>query len=487
MPHPLVAISALLAVISLASPARAGRPPIVLVSYVGERPPDADQLLSPLIEELAKQRFIAGAEVGRRFEAAASRPAVAGGLPVGFVDAVARGHDLWTNGKFDEAAAILGRLVEAARANTGELAKHQNRELHPQLRQALIALSLSQLKLGDRSAARQTMAEALRGDPDLKITRGMYGQEASELFGEVLRQLTERGTGTVIVTVDAAGAGIYVNERLVEMGSSLELSLFPGEHRVVARIGDEVSRAHRIHVVAGGVHRLTIDPAFDRAVQTGPGWAGFQFKTDRDRDHDELRYAAAFATAIDADQVIVVGIDVVEGRRMIRGALVNKVNGRDFRNGSIPLDANPSDEQRRNLGRFLNGEPPTPDIIVGVPAHPGGAERRGGGGGPGPAAPPRWSGWKWITGGAAVAAGVTGGVILSYHGRCSKDVDRGVPCPNHHDTAVQGWITVGGAVALAGITAYLVVMERRTGGAARRTAYLAPAAGGAIAGYAARF
>ncbi len=484
MRHPLVAIAALLAVSSLPSPALAGRPPIVLESYVGERPPDADGLLAPLIEELGKHRFAAGAEVGRRFEAAASRPARAGGLPAGFADAVARGHDLWSNGKFDEAAAILGRLVEAARANTGELATHQNRELHAQLQRALIALSLSQLRLGDRSAARETMAEALRGDPDLKITRGMYGQEASELFAEVVRQLTERGTGKVIVTVDADVAGIYVNERLVEMGRSLELGLFPGEHRVVARIGNEVSRAHRVHVVAGGVHRLTIDPAFDRAVHTGPDWTGFRFASEADRDRDELRHGAAFATAIDAEQVIVVGIDVVRGRRMIRGALVNKVNGRDFRNGSIPLDAGPSDEQRRNLARFLNGGPATPDIIVGEPASPGGpggSERRG------PAPAPRGSAWKWVTGGAAIAAGALGGVLLAYDGRCAKDVDTGVPCPNHYDTAAQGWLAVGGAAALAGVTAYLVVTERRAGRAARRTAYVAPTAGGAIAGYAARF
>jgi hypothetical protein len=483
MRHPLVAIAALLAASSPLSPALAGRPPIVLESYVGERPPDADALLAPLLEELGKHRFVAGAEVGRRFEAAASRPATAGGLPAGFADAVARGHDLWSNGKFDEAAAILGRLVEAARANPGELATHQNRELHAQLQKALIALSLCQLRLGDRSAARQTMAEALRGDPDLKITRGMYGQQASELFAEVVRQLTERGTGKLIVTVDADVAGIYVNERLVEMGRSLELGLVPGEHRVVARIGTEVSRAHRVHVVAGGVHRLTIDPAFDRAVHTGPGWTGFRFASEAARDRDELRHGAAFATAIDADQVIVLGIDVVRGRRMIRGALVNKVNGRDFRNGSIPLDAGPSEEQRRNLARFLNGGPATPDIIVGAPASAGG----GGGERRDPAPPPRASAWKWATGGAAIAAGALGGVLLAYDGRCAKDVDTGVPCPNHYDTAVQGWLAVGGAVALAGVTAYLVVTERRAARAARRAAYLAPTAGGVIAGLTARF
>lgn len=491
MRNHLVAIATLLALPVLApSRAHAGHPPIVLESYVGERPDDAEVLLSPLIDELAKNKFVIGPDVvGRQFEATASRPAVAGGLPKNFVDELARGHDRWANGKFDEAVPILGPLVEAARANTGEFAQNQNRALHPQLQRALIALAMSQLKLGDRSAAKQTMGEALRGDPNLKISRGMYGQEASELYDEVFRQLFDRGLGKVIIVVDAEGAGIYVNERLLEMGR-LEMSLPPGEYRVVARIGNDVSRAHRVVVKGGDIHKLTIEPAFDQVVHTGPGWTGLRFPSSAERARDELRHAAAFGAAIDADQVIVLGIDTVNDRRTIKGALVNKVSGREFRSGSIPLDANPSTEQRRNLARFLIGGPATPDIIDYVRS-----DREAGGAGPiaraerraGPAPAPPWGGWKWITGGAAVAAGVAGGVILSYHGKCSADVAPGVPCPNHHETAAPGWTAIGGAAALAGVTVYLVLRERRGGGGAPRTAYVAPTAGGALAGYAARF
>ncbi len=484
----LAAIVTLLVLSCLPAPARADHPPIVLESYVGEKPADADAILAPLVDELAKHRFVIGAAVvGRKFESTASRPAVGGGLPADFAEAVTRGYELWTNGKFDEAATVLGELVERARRSSGELAGNQNRALHGKLQEAMIALALSQLKQGDRSAARQTMAEALRGDPELKITRGMYGQDASELWNEVRRELTERGPGKLIVTVGATGAGIYVNERLVEMGSGLELGLFPGEYRVVARIGDEVSRAHKVTVVAGGTHRLTIDPAFDRAVHTGPDWTGFRYATSAERERDELRHAAAFATAIDARQVILVGIDTVRGRRMLRGVLVNKVNDRDLLNGSIPLDASPSEERRRNLARFLNGAPPTPDIIV-VRAESQGPDGSGGAAGddrPGSGAP--WGGWKWVAGGAAVAAGVAGGVLLAYDGRCSAALPTpDAPCPNNYQTATQGWLAVGGAAALAGVTVFLVVKERRAG-APGRTAYVVPTAGGAFAGYAARF
>ena len=496
----LATLATLVLAASLPSPARADHPAIVLESHVGEKPADAEPILAPLVEELAKLKFVTGPEVvGRSFEAAASRPAVAGGLPDDFAARVTRGYDLWTNGKFNEAVTLLGQLVETARENAGELAKNQNRALHPQLQRARIALALSLQKLGDRSAAKQAMGEALRGDPELKISRGMFGQDAAELYHEVLGELNARGPGKVIISVDATGAGIYVNERLVEMGS-LELNLFPGEYRVVARIGDDVTRAHRLGVVGGGVHKLTIDPAFDRTVHTGPGWTGFRFESSADREREEGRYAGTFATAIDARQVVVVGIDMVRGRRMIKGALINKLTGRELRAGSIPLDATPSAEQRRNLARFLNGAPATPDIIVDETT---GAAGPGGGGG-GRAARPRWGGWKWITGGAAIAGGVIGGVALAYDGRCARLVADPVPCPDSYDTALQGWLTIGGAAALAGVTVYLVVTERggqgerraqgraqgrdqRRADGPRRTAFFAPTAGGAIAGYAARF
>ena len=470
----LVAIAALLAIPALPSPARAGQP-IVLESYAGERPADAERVLGPVIDELAKNRFVSGpAAVGRKFESAVSRPAVGGGLPDDFTASVARGYDLWTNGKFNEAASILGPLIELARANPGEFARNQSGSLYPELQKALIALALSQLKLGDRGTARQILGEALRGNPELKISRGMYGQEASALHDEVVRDLTGRGTGKVIVA--ASGAGLYVNERLVGMGK-LEEHLLPGEYRVVARFGNEVSRAHRIVIAGGDIHQLTIDPALDRAVHTGPDWTGLLYERGADRERDETFHGAAVARAIDAEQIVIVGIDTVRGRRMIKGALINRDTGRELRSGSIPLDASPSEEQRRNLARFLNGAPATPDIIVGVAPGAGRAARLG-------RAP--WGGWTWLAGGAAIAAGVAGGALLAYDGRCAQQVVPPAPCPDHYDTAAQGWIAIGGAVALAGITVYLVVRERGADGE-WRTAYVAPAAGGAIAGYAARF
>jgi len=234
---------------------------------------------------------------------------------------------------------------------------------------------------------------------------------------------------------------------------------------------------------------VTIDPAFDRVVHSAPGWTGLQFSTAAERERGEARHGAAFATAIDADQVVVIGIDVVRSQRVVSGALLNKHSGTELRRAIIPIEASPSAEQLRGLARFLVSGGPLPPGVIAPPPGRGRDGGDGGGGGSGP-----WGGWKYITGGAAVAAGVTGGILLAYDGKCSVTVDEDVPCPTPYDNTAQGWLAVGGAVALAGVTVYLVVKERRargtrgTGGeGARSAAYVAPTAGGAVAGIAGRF
>jgi hypothetical protein len=469
----LAAIATLLA-LSLAPPlARAGSPPIVLESYVSERPADAAKILGPFLNELAAKKFVFGADrVGRPFEASTSKPAGAG-LRRDFAEAVALGYELWTNGRFDDASDKLGELVEEARQNPGAFAKEQALSQH--LQRALIALSLSQLKLGDRPTARKTMEEALRGNPTLRITRGMYGQDAADLFNEITREAAD-SMGRLIVTVDE-GSGIFVNERLAGM-NSIQEDLPPGEYRIVALFGKEPSRVYKVALKRRDIHELAIERSLDRAVYTGPDWAGFQYAAVGDRER-EAAHGARFATAIDAEQVVVVGIEIVRGRRSISAALINKESGREIRRAIVPAGA-PA-EQLRNLARFLAGEPATPDIMP-VPPR----ELQGEHTAPVGVAPKRlWSGWKYLTGGAAIAAGIAGGVVLSYNGKCSTDVEPGVPCPNSYNGAAGGWLLIGGAVALAGVTVYLVMTERR--GAPSRTAYLVPTAGGALAGYAARF
>jgi hypothetical protein len=141
-------------------------------------------LLSPLLDELAARGFVAGPEaVGRRFEQLGSRPAmIANGLPDGFADKVESGHKAWVGGDFDRAIQILRPLVDAAHASPGAFA--QNQPLRDKLLKALIALALSDLRIGDRSAARNVFGEVLRSFPEAQLSRATYGPEAFDAFGK---------------------------------------------------------------------------------------------------------------------------------------------------------------------------------------------------------------------------------------------------------------------------------------------------------------
>ena len=67
-----------------------------------------------------------------------------------FADQVDRGFRSWVGGKFDEAIKTLGPLTDTARANSGVFAKNQG--LREPLRKALIALALSEQRIGDPAA-----------------------------------------------------------------------------------------------------------------------------------------------------------------------------------------------------------------------------------------------------------------------------------------------------------------------------------------------
>jgi len=124
---------------------------VALEAYTGDRPKDASRLLSPILDELAREKISSGDTIGRLFETAVSRPArSAEGLPADFESQIERGFKLFSGGKFDEAMKVLGPLVEAAHANSGAFAKDP--ALREPLRKGMIALGLSQQRAGDPGA-----------------------------------------------------------------------------------------------------------------------------------------------------------------------------------------------------------------------------------------------------------------------------------------------------------------------------------------------
>ncbi|MGN6103894.1 MAG: hypothetical protein ACTHU0_02210 [Kofleriaceae bacterium] len=484
-----------------ASPAAAdGQNPIVLESYPGPRPDTADRTITQVLDELAGAGYFAGTDVVGRNVEKQSRPATgATAFPADFAKQVARGENAFFSGSFSDAEKLLSPLVALAHAHPKELARTP--ALRDDLLKAMIALALSQQKLGDPSATRVTFGEIVRSFPGATLSRATYGPDAFNLFEQVRKDLAASGTGRLAVRIVGGTGGIYINERFENMGSA-NANLVPGDYRVFVKVdASTVSRVHRVMVKANETSTLTIQPGLDAVVQVTPTWTGMQFESSAARLKLEGAYARSLGLSIGATSVAVVGIDVENDKPVVFGALINMQTGADLRRASVSLSPTPSPDTLRALARFVTGdntgfpglnvkvarEPGAPEAATGEPSISGvtsgattGPSDGGRGGGSG-----AWRGWKYLTGGAAIAAFGASAIYFYYDGKCTTEKVPNLPCPENYNMLPYAIAWLGGGVAMSAVTGYLLL--RSDGTPARRTAFIVPTDGGAFAGYAARF
>ena len=464
--------------------ARAGG--IVLESYTGERPADAPRLLAPVLEELSLRKYAAGDTVARSYESQVSGAGIASGLPADFAAQVDRGFKAWVGGKFEDAIKVLVPLVEAAHANPGVIAKDPG--LRDPLLKGLTALALSYQRIGDLSAMRATFGEIVRSFPDVLISRATYGPDAQQAFEQVRRDTHAAGRGKVTIKVDDT-AVVFVNEAYRAVGST-SAELTPGEYRIIVMMNKQPSRNHRVNVRANTETTVEIDARLDQAVRT-KGFTGLSFAGQADREQHEAAFAAKFAKAVGASEVVVVGIDKVRDRDAVVGVLVSLQTGREIRRASIPVEPDPSRDKLRALARFLAGDDPAPGLEVqfargngdgGAVAggHAGGGTdeprdrpERGGGGG-------RWGGWRFITGGLGVAGLGVGAYLVALDGKCSMEPPAGQQCNDLYATATPGYVALGAGAVFAGISIYLFATHDSA-------PVVTPTQGGATVGFATRW
>jgi hypothetical protein len=456
---------------------------IVLESFTDGKTDEATRVLSPLLDALANRGFVGGDTIRRRFEERVSKPSLTGTLPADLAAQIETAHLAWSEGRFDDAIAILTKLVDFAHANTGAFAhKPDARDL---LAKALIVLALSHQKKGDPKAMKQTFGELLRSFPNTEVSRATFGPDAASSFEQARKELTAAGRGKLIVK-STDNAVIYINEKIEASGEVKKDNLLPGEYRVFAKFGKQLSRRHVVVVKPNETTQLPIDDGFDVAVQTSPTWTGLAFTSSADRYKTEVSYAARFGTAVDAEAVAVVGIDEVRGKRSIVGLLVDQRGSTMIRGATIALDPDPSTEQIKALAEFLAGENLDPNGIEVLPLR--GVPKPDGPNPPDDTDMPGrksglWGGWKFVTGGAALVALGVGGYTLSLDGTC-RDELASPPCQDLYNTAVPAYLTIGGGVVLGAVTVYLFM---RKDSAPSKTAYIVPTSGGALAGFTGRF
>lgn len=488
-PAVLFLLSAVLLVV--ASPARADG--IVLESYVGNRPDNANFVLRSLLEELARRDFLSsGAAI--QFESRVSKPALTeAGLPVDFVPQVEKGHKAWISGNFTDSLQLLQPLVQKAHENPGAFAQNQQ-QLRDRMFKALMGIAVSQLKMGDRGAAKATFGEILRSFPDQTVSRSVYGPDVSDVYDATKKELGALKRGTLIVNLTGDTGPIYINEKFENVGKVSKMDLYAGEYRVFAAPAKGITRNHRVSIGPGETVTLTIDTGFDLALQASSEWIGFSFANAQDRADNEALYATKLAKLLDKDSVVVVGIEQSNGRPVLVAALVDMLGRKDLRRASIALDPSPAPRTVLGLAKFVTSGEETEGIQVQVANKP--SVGTGGGGnvigpidGPAPSGSKLWGGWKWIAAGAAAGTLAVGAYLVAIDGDCADAVPPSNPanCVDNYNHTGAAWATVAGGAVVAGVSIYLFARGDGSASAQTRTGYLVPTSGGAMAGYSFKF
>lgn len=435
---------------------------------------DVAALLEPLRAELMSRGASAlPGELARRLEAAGAPPARAdAGLRLDFIEAIDRSYKLWISGSFAECLAALQPLLAEAHRSPADIAADSH--LGSSVHKGLVTLALCQHRLGDERASRDTMLELLRSF-ELEVSKAQYGAEAVELFVRARAEAKAAASGALTVRSLDASAAIFINERFAGIGRFARAALSPGRYRVFAQVGTKQSRLHVVQIEPGENVSLELDAEQERSLTTAP-WFGYSFEDREQRVRREQSYAARLGAALAASSVVVIGLDERDGRTYAYGAVIDAMEGKEVRRGSISMEPLASPQLQRALGRFLMGEPPAAGILVSGSAQP---SVRGTSPTPGAAAPKLWPGWKWLAASGAIGGLGAGTTLLVLDGSCTTTAPRGAKCPDLRDYKVGGIISLSTGVAMAAVATWFFLRE---GDDDRSAFWAAPSDGGAMAG-----
>jgi hypothetical protein len=468
--------------LSLTAPrqvARADEAPstIVVESYGGARPPNAERIMAPLRAELEARGLVADPTVlAMRLEASVARP--------GLVDEsltknalsqmFENGIRAWNMGDEDAALRKLEVAISTALRNPNLLSRVGR--LRDQQFQGYLILAMAQRRRGQGPPSEVSMGELIRTFPDRTLELDEAGPEANDLYRFVSADLSRSKPGALSVYVSDPTSVVFVNEVLRQSasGNVVLKEMLPGTYRVLVRSLDisERVRVYSVPVYPDQSTQLGIDWDLD-SVLVVDKWVGFQFGTSSEQAAERdlavklgvaakspmvvtlnlsrvrsgyrlvaKRYETLTGAQLDGCQVDLAGAD-----RKAFGLLAGCVKGEANR---ARVRANPP---ALELGMppfkgYLRVEPLSPPVVA-VRPEPAGAppaRKRSGGAG------------KWIWGATSLAAFAVGGVLLYLDGKTPCDGPSN-ECPTAYATGTPGLVLLGAGAAALGVSAFLFVTE----------------------------
>lgn len=450
-----------------------GSVPIIIESYAGERPKEAQYYLAQLGRILSEPPHRHGELLRKDAEASVSRSAGPDGDPAKMRATIEDAQRLFIEGRFKPAIQKLeqGRRLFVARA--GMVASDQN--LRATLHKGLLYLAHSYLRTGQRQLAEDRMSEVIRSFPDKEPTSVQFSPELVAFYQQVRTKMLAAPRATLTVETTSERCLVFINERFVGMSPVTVDNLYTGPYRVYVRTPKQGGRLHPVRL-EGGARSMTIDFALDQVFVTRP-YVGLRFADREAREANEARFAAALGRQLKAPSVVVMTIRRHRGYRSLITKVVDSAAGQVQRSALVHLEPKPPTSNRvEELAAFLSGKPAGPQLMVLYPPHP----RRSSGGAvdDGDRAPGRNRALpllKWSALGVAVAGLAAGVTLLALDGRKTCSTPEGVRCPENYDTLVPGAVLtgIGAAAAVAGgVLFYLDHRQQQE--EAQRSALVAP-------------
>ena len=365
-----LARAALVVVLSATGVAHAApnsEPIIVLKARVGVMSPnDADRFTPLLDDELEARGFAAKpSTIARTLGDRLPRPGILDpGLTVtDVVHPIELGYDDWAQGLFAEAEKKLIPALEKVNRNPALLVT-DTKNLDATFK-ALVALALSQAKLGkpDKSAA--TMTELIRTFRTRPISRAEYGPPAEQLYRTISRQALAAGTGQLFVTTGNDQAVVFVDSQIRGIGKASVADLLPGKHHVFVQVPSTAGVQYVIDVRANEDTNLNIVWDVDSSLRVTEPWIGFVFEIEAERSK-EAKFAGELARRWGGQGMIaVVGTLQIQGRPALIGTIY-RGGGTLVRSAVTTLDGDYA-TNIRSLARYLADGTVSPDLNI-VPA-----------------------------------------------------------------------------------------------------------------------
>lgn len=376
--------------------ARAGDP-IVVESYEGARPADADALLKPIYAELEKRGYIGGDKLAWNVRSrVSSEPGALS--PSQIIEAqknVERGYQHFIDGDYVAASTAVEKALAVYASAPGVLS-HEDAVRALEFRALLIAARSAEVE-GKNDDAFKWVAEAIRTFPNQLPATSDFDPRVLALYRRVSDELVHQGGGTIEIRVSDPAAVIFINEHFVGTGHAKLDQLPAGRYRVYVAKADRPGRVHVVEIAPRGVATLDVSWELDAALSTAPAYVAVT------AHGDDMSASIQLAHAVDAPRVVVLGIRTIEGRRAVVGyGLQVESQTRSYAAVQIEPLA-PPEETMRRIGALLAGDKSvsTSNLITREPRPP-----EAGGRGLGPR--------RKIALGVVVVSAIAGGVAIGF-------------------------------------------------------------------------